>query len=115
MLPVSLGVIVGDIVGVALALPVALGVPLLETVEVDVALAEGTQRGYVGGATAKSEHDTLRTRVPSATKMTPLVECTRTAEGEKKAAAAPKPSAHAELPLPAIVDTMPVASDIARR
>ena len=57
----------------------------------------------------------MRTRVPSATKMMPLPLCTRNAVGATKAAAPPTPSAHADVPLPAIVDTKPVDSEMARR
>ena len=58
---------------------------------------------------------TFRTREPSATYITPLVECTRSALGATNAAAEPTLSAHPDVPLPAIVVTMPVVSEIARR
>ena len=61
------------------------------------------------------EQFTLRTREPSATKIMPVPECTRTALGATKAADEPTPSTQAQLPLPAIVDTKPVVSEMARR
>ena len=57
----------------------------------------------------------MRTRGPSATKIMPVPECTRTALGATKAADAPTPSTHADVPFPAIVETKPVESEIARR
>ena len=56
----------------------------------------------------------MRTRGPSATKIMPVPECTRTALGATKAADAPTPSTHADVPFPAIVETKPVASEMAR-
>jgi len=61
------------------------------------------------------EQLTRRTREPSATKIMPVPGWTRNALGATKEAEEPTPSAHADVPLPAIVVTMPVVSDIARR
>ena len=71
---------------------------------------------YAGGTLAAFvEQFTLRTREPSATKIMPVVEWTRSALGATKEAEEPTPSTHSDVPLPAIVDTKPVESEMARR
>ena len=106
----------------AVVTPEALGDDDADEVAEDVAHAEANgllevaHGAYTGGVFAGFvEQITRRTREPSATKMAPVPEWTRTALGAMKVAAEPTPSAHAELPLPAIVVTKPVESEIARR